>query len=118
VPIVAGLRLAAQAAADAEIEARLHGALVRIKAGESLASALKAENAVTPLTVRLIHAGEETGRLPDMLASAGVMEQERVSRTLQVGIRALEPIMIVTFAALVGLVAVALLQAVYAVRPM
>lgn len=118
VTIPAGLELAARAAADAEIEARLAASLVRIKAGESLASALNAERAVTPLAVRLIHAGEESGRLADMLSHAASMEQARVSRALQIGVRALEPMMIVSFAALVGLVAVALLQAVYAVRPL
>jgi general secretion pathway protein F len=118
VPIPSALRLASHAAGDHEITARVDRAFERIRAGESLANALASARAATPLAVRLIRTGEESGRLASMLDHAGTMERDRVHRAIQAGVRALEPLLILVFAALVGTVAVALLQAVYAVRPL
>lgn len=117
VSIPNGLRLASRAAGDAAIDLRITRTLERIRAGDALGAALKMEAAATPLATRLIRAGEESGRLVPMLEHISAMEGERVTRAVQAGVRALEPLLILVFAGVVGLVAMALLQAVYAVRP-
>jgi type II secretory pathway component PulF len=52
-----------------------------------------------------------------MLAHAARIEQQRSDRLVRTLVRMLEPILLLGFAALVALVAAALLQAIYSVRP-
>jgi type II secretory pathway component PulF len=117
VPIAAALDLAARATADAELESRLRRARAGIAAGQSLSHALSAHDAATPVAIRLVRAGEESGRLPAMLGHAARIEQQRVDHVIRAAVRMLEPALLLLFAGMVGLVAAALLQAIYSVRP-
>lgn len=113
-----GLAQAAKAADDAEISSRLEEARIAIGSGAGIARALGQLDALTPTAVRLIAAGEETGQLASMLRHASRLEQARAGRLIAIGMRVLEPALIVTIAIAVGFVALAMLQAVYAVRPL
>jgi type II secretory pathway component PulF len=117
IPVIDALRFAARSAGDAAMERRLGAASVDIAAGRSLSAAFLATDALTPTAVQLLRAGEETGRVSGLLAHAAKLEQERSERITKTFVRALEPILIFGFATVVALVAAALLQAVYSVRP-
>jgi type II secretory pathway component PulF len=117
VPISNAIGHAARASGDAEIEARLLSARVKINAGQPLSQALEETRAVSPTTVKLIRAGEETGRLPAMLAHAAKIEQQSADQVVKTAVRMLEPLLLLTFASVVALIAAALLQAIYSVRP-
>jgi general secretion pathway protein F len=117
VPISGAMRHAARASGDAELERRLTEARERITGGHSLSQALEATKAASPVTIRLARAGEESGRLPSMLSHAARIEQQRVDRIVKTAVRMLEPILLLTFASIVAIVAAALLQAIYSVRP-
>lgn len=117
VPIAVAISYAARAADDAELQRRLVGARSMISAGHSLSHALDACAAASTTTVRLARAGEESGRLSSMLSHAARIEQQRVDRIVKTAVRMLEPILLLTFASVVALVAAALLQAIYSVRP-
>jgi type II secretory pathway component PulF len=52
-----------------------------------------------------------------MLEHASRIESERAERIVKAAVRLVEPALIIVFGGLVALVAAALLQAVYAVRP-
>lgn len=117
IPTIEALRFAGRSAGDAAMERRLSVACSDVAAGRSLSAAFLASDALTPTAVQLLRAGEETGRVSEMLAHAAKLEQERSQRITQTAVRALEPALIFTFATIVALVAAALLQAVYSVRP-
>jgi general secretion pathway protein F len=117
VPIAGALRHAATATGDAAIAARLLAARERVVAGQRISRALEATDALTPTAVRLVGAGEETGRLAELLEHAARIERERAQDITRAAVRLLEPGLILVFGALVALVAAALLQAVYSVRP-
>jgi general secretion pathway protein F len=117
VPIGAAIGLAARATSDAELEARLRRARGGIAAGQSLSHALEANEAATPTAVRLVRAGEESGRLPAMLGHAARIEQQRVDQAIRAAVRMLEPSLLLLFAGVVAVIAAALLQAIYSVRP-
>ena len=117
VPMRQALTFAARAAGDAEIEARLLAARDRIVAGQRVADAFRETAAFTTTALRLVSAGDASGRLATMLAHAAKLEQERSDRVTRAAVRLLEPALILAFAAIVGLVSAALLQAVYSVRP-
>jgi general secretion pathway protein F len=117
VSIGAALVFAARAMGDAELEARLMLARVGVTAGEPLSRALELNEATTATLVRLIRAGEESGRLPAMLDHGARIEQQRADRIVRTAVRLLEPMLLLTFASVVALIAAALLQAIYSVRP-
>ena len=108
---------AARACGDAALGARLISVREAIAHGERLSVAIDREGALTMTAVRLIRAGEETGRLAGMLDHARRIESERVAHLVSNAVRLLEPALILAFGALVALVAAALMQAVYSVRP-
>jgi type II secretory pathway component PulF len=117
VPLAPALLAGARAAGDAALEARLMDARGVVIAGTPLSHALTATHATTPTVVRLVRAGEESGRLAEMLSRAAVLEAERARRLVTGAVRLLEPALILVFGGIVAFVAAALLQAVYSVRP-
>ncbi len=117
VPAAAALRSSAEACGDAAVGARLLAARELVIHGQSIAAALRTENATTLTALRLVRAGEESGRLAEMLQHAATLEAERAERAVKAAVRLLEPALIIAFGGLVAFVAAALLQAVYSVRP-
>jgi type II secretory pathway component PulF len=117
ITVRAGLVYAAAASGDVEIGRRVLAARTRISAGERIARALELEGALTPAALRLVAAGEETGALGRMLEYVSRIERSQVERRVRAGTRLIEPVLILFFALVVGVVAAAMLQAVYAVRP-
>ena len=79
--------------------------------------ALEQAGAVTTTASRLIRAGEQTGRLASMLTHAAKLERDRADRAVRVGLRLLEPVLLLVFATFVAGVAASLLQAIYSVKP-
>jgi type II secretory pathway component PulF len=117
VPIAAALSAAARATGDAALSARILAAREAVVGGLGVARALEAEGASTPTALRLMRAGEETGRLGPMLDHAARIEADRADQLVRAVVRMLEPTLIIVFGGVVALVAGALLQAVYSVRP-
>ncbi len=117
VPVRHAMRFAADAAGDAEIRARILGGAESVTRGEALSAALQGSDSVGLLSIRMIRAGEQSGRVAEMCDHAARLERGRSERIVRAGVRLLEPTLILLFATMVGFVAIALLQAVYAVRP-
>lgn len=108
---------AAAAVADEELTARLLQARGAILQGTGIARAFAESAALTPMAQKLVSAGEESGRLVELLAHIGRVEGARAVRLVNSAIRLIEPTLIIGIAIAIGLVATAMLQAVYAVRP-
>lgn len=117
VALPAALPQAAAASGNTEISARLLDATARVEAGERLSRAFELTRALPLSLTQLVRAGEEAGDLPMMLAFGARLERERLQDRVTALVRLLEPAMILGFGGAVALVAAALLQAIYAVRP-
>jgi general secretion pathway protein F len=117
VPLAPALLHAAPATGDAAVAARLTAAREAILRGQGIGRALEAEGGLTISAIRLVHAGEASGQLARMLVHAASLEAERTGRQVQAMVRMIEPLLILLFGGIVALVAAALLQAVYSVRP-
>jgi general secretion pathway protein F len=117
VALAPALSHATRATGDAALTARILAAREAVVGGQGIGTSLAAAGAATPTLVRLVRAGEETGRLAPMLSHAGRIESERAERLVRSLVRVLEPGLIIGFGAVVALVAAALLQSVYGVRP-
>ncbi len=117
VPLANALTHAARAAGDAAMHERVLAARISVVAGARPSAAFLTEDALTSVASRLVRAGEETGALAAMLAHAARLETERATQRVRAAVRLLEPALILAFGGLVALVAAALLQAIYSVRP-
>jgi type II secretory pathway component PulF len=117
VPIAVALPHAARASGDASLTSLLLAAREDVVQGDRLSGALATHGAATPTVIRLVRAGEESGRLVGMLAHAARLEREHAVGQTKAIIRFLEPSLIVMFGGVVAFVAAALLQALYSIRP-
>lgn len=117
VPISLALVHGARASGDSAIGARMLEARESVVVGQGIARALSAAQAMSPTAVRLVQAGEETGRLASMFAHAAKLERDLADRKLHAAVHMLEPGLILVFGGVVAVVAAALLQAIYSVRP-
>jgi type II secretory pathway component PulF len=88
----------------------------RIREGASLRQALTEGSLFPPLLAQLVAIGEDSGRLPAFLAQAAAIFERRTERAVERLVTLAEPMMIVLFGGIVGLVALALLQAVYGIN--
>jgi len=116
-PVAAALPFAGRATGNASLTARFADARTILTRGTGVATALAESSAVTPAAIRLVRAGEESGRLSGMLHHAAAIERDRAGRLTRACVRTIEPVLILFFGAVVALVAGSLLQAVYSVRP-
>lgn len=116
-PALSALGAGMEAVGDAAIASRVGRARERVSRGQPLADSLLAEGAVVPVCAQLLAVGEAGGRLAelaDRAADVAAGEGERALRTL---VAVIEPLFIITFGGIVIFVAMALLQAVYGLRP-
>src|SRR5713101_1504766 len=79
-----------------------------VKEGESIVQPLEASGAFPPMVVSMIDVGEETGQLPEMLLKIADVYDDEVDNSVAAMTAALEPIMIVFLALVVGTIVIAL----------
>lgn len=116
-PLLPALEAAREAGGDLAVAERLSRVRERVASGAALTAALEREAALTGAALQLIAVGESSGRLGEMTLRAGELAAQEAERGLKSLVTLLEPALIVTFGGLVAFVAVALLQAVYSIRP-
>ena len=112
--MLAAVRVAAEGVNNSAIAAELEAAGERIARGERVSASLA--GALPPLAVEMLAAGEESGRLPEMCARVAKVHEDAVGRSLRSLVRLIEPALILVFGAIVGFIALAMLQAVYSVN--
>jgi general secretion pathway protein F len=117
VPITSSISHCARACGNAALSRALLTAREDVLHGERLSRALRAHNALTPTAIRLVRAGEESGRLGAMLSHAARLERARSLEQTKSLVRLIEPTLILLTGGVIALVAAALLQALYSMRP-
>jgi type II secretory pathway component PulF len=87
-----------------------------VREGSSLRAAVASSTIFPPLLAQLIGVGEEAGRLREFLLKAAEIFEERTERATQRLATLAEPVMIVLFGAVVAMIALSLLQAIYGIN--
>src|SRR5438105_3710346 len=108
VPILQALNITRETAGNAAIAlaiARVHDS---VKEGESIVQPLEASKVFPPMVVSMVDVGEETGKLPEMLLKVADVYDDEVDNAVVALTSALEPIMIVFLAIVVGTIVLAL----------
>ncbi len=113
-PLLPALRLARTGISNMAIAAELDLATKSVVRGNGLASSML--GILTPMAVQLLAVGEESGRLDTLALRAAATHDEEVRRRLRTLASLLEPALILLFGGVVGFVALAMLQAIYAVN--
>jgi type IV pilus assembly protein PilC len=108
VPILQALNITRETAGNAAIALAIGHVHDSVKEGESIVQPLEASKAFPPMVVSMIDVGEETGKLPEMLLKIADVYDDEVDNAVVALTSALEPIMIVFLALVVGTIVLAL----------
>src|ERR1700726_2406355 len=108
VPILQALNITRETAGNMVIARAVSQVHESVKEGESIVQPLEASAAFPPIVVSMIDVGEETGQLPEMLLKIADVYDDEVDNSVAARTPALEPIMIVFLAVVVGTIVIAL----------
>ena len=115
--LLSALDDAALSLADPLAREALQRVRERVRTGVALHDALAQESLFPPLLASLVATGEASGRLEAFLARAADLFETRAERGVQRLVAFAEPATIIVFGAVVGFVALSLLQTIYSVNP-
>jgi type IV pilus assembly protein PilC len=108
VPILQALNITRETAGNTVIADAIGQVHDSVKEGESIVQPLEASGAFPPMVISMIDVGEETGQLPEMLLKIAEVYDEEVDNSVAAMTSALEPLMIVFLAVVVGTIVIAL----------
>ena len=108
VSILEGLEVTAKTAGNRVIHDAVMKSRASIAGGDTIAGPLEESRAFTPMVVRMVEVGEQTGGLDDMLERIADFCEEEVDSALEAMIAAVEPLMIVVLGIVVGGIIVAM----------
>ncbi len=109
VPLLAALQIARDGVGHMLLEDAVDQAADAVRQGEPLAPPLARSGMFDEQVVEMIAVGESANNLDDVLVKVADTIEARLDRQLLVGVRLIEPILLLMLAGLVGLVAFALL---------
>jgi type II secretory pathway component PulF len=113
-PMLQALRIARASAANLAFQAGVERATAAVAEGRSVAASLA--GTLPPLASQMLAVGEESGQLDALCLRVADAYDADVRRTLRTMVALVEPAMILVFGALVGFVALAMLQAIYGIN--
>ena len=108
VPILQALNITRETAGNMVIASAISRVHESVKEGESIVQPLEASGVFPPMVISMIDVGEETGQLPEMLLKIADVYDDEVDNSVAGMTAALEPIMIVFLAVIVGTIVIAL----------
>ncbi|MXV95563.1 MAG: type II secretion system F family protein [Gemmatimonadetes bacterium] len=108
VSILEGLEVTANTAGNRVIRDAVMKSRASIAGGATIAGPLEESGAFTPMVVRMVEVGEQTGGLDDMLTRVADFYDQEVDAALEVLVAAVEPVMIVVLGIVVGGIIVAM----------
>ena len=104
VPIMQALELCRGVVGNRVMEAAVRDAEHAVNAGRKVSDALREHNIVSPLVLRMLTVGEETGRLDRALAHVAKRFDAEIPRKIQKAFSVLEPAIMLTLIGVVGLI--------------
>lgn len=108
VPMLGALNLVRQAAGNVLFEEALATAAREIERGQSLSGGLRTAGGFSGMFVQMVSAGEETGKLPEMLSNVADFYENEVNVMADMLSSLLEPIFIVVVGATIGIIVIAM----------
>lgn len=113
VNVLNALRIAEETSGNAVIGAELRKARERVTDGTTISGPLAQSGVFPRMMTDMMALGEQTGNLPSALGHIGKRYEAELNRNIKVFTTALEPLLILFVAVVVGFVAIAILSAVF-----
>jgi type IV pilus assembly protein PilC len=108
VPILQALNITRDTAGNTVIATAISKVHDSVKEGESIVQPLEASRVFPPMVTSMVDVGEETGQLPEMLLKIADVYDDETDTAVAGMTAALEPIMIIFLAVIVGTIVIAL----------
>jgi general secretion pathway protein F len=96
--------------------AAMEDVITRVRTGRTVADSLSAAQILTPLAVKMLRVGEESGRLQPVAAHLAATFEERVAVRLQRLVAIIEPATVIVLGFVVGGIVMSILTAVLSVN--
>ncbi len=109
IPLIEGLRVVTGVVENRELAVHMQQIVVDIERGDSFAQALKKVPGAPRAMVRVVHVGEESGRLSEMLENLANHYDEEIDSLTSTLTSLLEPLLFLGMALVLGSVIVAIL---------
>ncbi|WP_100658557.1 type II secretion system inner membrane protein GspF [Alteromonas flava] len=109
VPVLEGMRIAGNVLENTYIKKLIVEAAAKVQGGSSLRGALDATGVFPPMMIHMIASGEKSGELQDMLARAALNQERQFEMQVNIALAILGPVLILTMAAIVFFIVVAIL---------
>ena len=106
VPILETLRIVGQSSGNTQVEGAVEKTAESIERGDNLAIALGQHAIFPPMLVRMIAAGEQTGKVDVMLEKISDFYDEEIEATLGALTSLIEPLLIVFLGVVVGTIVI------------
>ncbi|MEK7464954.1 MAG: type II secretion system F family protein [Patescibacteria group bacterium] len=114
IPITRALEVTASVVGNSQFTSTLHTAALAIQKGKPLSEILRGRPDIfSPMTVEMIHVGEETGTITKMLLRLALFYEEEVSNTTKNLASIIEPLLMIIVGAVVGFFAISMIQPIY-----
>ncbi len=108
VPILETLEIVGGSAGNTVVEHALKGVSADVEKGDNLSVAMSKKTIFPPMMLRMVAAGESTGKIDEMLEKMADFWDEEIEATLSALTSLLEPILIVVLGVIVGGIVIAL----------
>lgn len=105
IPILTALDMA-KGILKGQMRQHLEQVTARVGEGLSLSRALEANNLMTPVALKLLRAGEQSGRSGEMLEMAADFYDEEMARWVDWFVKLFEPILMTVIGVLIGIIVV------------
>ncbi len=113
VPILDGLEITARTSGNAVLEDAIMAVRKSVEEGKTLSEPLADTKVFPPMVVQMIHVGEQTGALDQMLAKIAEFYEEEVDTAVAGLTKMIEPLLIVFLGVVIGTIVTAMYLPLY-----
>ncbi|MCB1583740.1 MAG: type II secretion system inner membrane protein GspF [Xanthomonadales bacterium] len=116
VPIVSALSLSRQVVKNEVMKQACEQTATAVREGSGLAQAMKNSGQFPPLSIQLVHSGEQSGQLSQMLVRTAMVQEKDVENKLKTLISAMQPLAILFVGIMVLFIVLAMLLPIFQIN--
>lgn len=117
VPILEALEITKDISGNKLISAEIDKIINEVTQGSSMARVMRTSAIFPPVMVNMVAVGEETARLPDVLAKVASSYETDVDRSIKMLTSLIEPIIILLMGVMVAFIVISMLLPIFSLEP-